>query len=95
MQTHDTDEVSLGEIVRTLNDFRHEFRNFAAEVVRKDVYSAHMAHMQLQIDNLNKAHHRMLEERDSDRRQVRNAFLTAGSSIVVMVVTLVLQILVK
>lgn len=92
---HDEDAVSLGEIVRTIGDFRHEFRNFTTEVVRKDVYSANMAQIQLQIDNLNKQHQRMLEERESDRRQVRNAFLTAGSSIVIMVITLILNILIK
>lgn len=92
---HDEDAIRTGEIVRTLSDFRHEFRNFTTEVVRKDVYSAHMAQVQLQIDTLNKELLRLMEERQADRRQVRNAFLTAGSSIVVMVASVIVQILVK
>lgn len=95
MPMHDEDIPRLAEIVRSLTDFRHEFRTFTGEVVRKDVYSAHMTQIQMQIDILNKEHARMTEQREADRRQVRNAFMTAAGSIVVMVITLITQMMIK
>jgi hypothetical protein len=59
---HDDDGPRLSEIARTLSDFRHEFRAAMTEVVRKDVYGAHMSGVQLQIDNLAKENKRLADE---------------------------------
>lgn len=95
MPVHDEDIPRLAEIARTLTDFRAEFRNAMTEVVRKDVYSAHMASMQLQLDTLREEIRRILEERNSDRRETRKAFITAGLSVAVAVIMLIVQFAIK
>lgn len=92
---NDEDTPRLGEIARTLADFRHEFRTFTDQVVRKDVYNAHMASVQLQMDTLKAALHQMLEEKASDRREVRKALFTAIFSVITAVVVMVLQLVIK
>ena len=43
---------SLGEIARMLKDFRDEWRQGVQELVRKDVYTAHLATLENKISNL-------------------------------------------
>ncbi len=42
----------LGEIARMLTDFRNEWRQGVQELVRKDVYTAHLATMETKLANL-------------------------------------------
>lgn len=102
MPTHDEDVPRLAEIARTLADFRAEFRNAITDMVRKDVYSAHMASMQLQIDSVKAENKRLSEElekdrtdRANDRRSLRNVTVGAILSTVVAIVVLILEVLVK
>lgn len=102
MPTHDEDVPRLAEIARTLADFRNEFRNAMSEMVRKDVYQAHMMNMQMQIDNLSKENKRISEDLDrertdkvTDRREIRKALLAAVLSGAVAVGMFVLNMLIK
>jgi hypothetical protein len=69
------------EIYRTIQDFRSEFREAMKSVVRQDVYAAHMATMQLRIDNQDakinslKAEH---EAEEKDRKAIRNIAIGIG-----------------
>lgn len=94
MPSHEEETWRLAEIARNL-DFRHEFRQFTNEVVRKDVYSAHMVSVQLQIDTLKGELKSMLEEKASDRREVRKAFITAALSVAVATIMLIMQVVIK
>jgi hypothetical protein len=100
--THDEDIPRLAEIARTLSDFRAEFRSAITDMVRKDVYSAHMASMQLQIDALKQDNRGLREELEkdrsdlaNDRRSLRNVTVGAILSTVVAIVVLILEVLVK
>lgn len=102
MPNHDEDTPRLAEIARTLADFRNEFRNVMSEMVRKDVYGANMASIQMQIDGLKAENKRVVEDmererldRASDRREVRKAMLTAVFSGVVAVGLLLLEVVIK
>jgi len=100
--SQDDDGPRLAEISRTLSDFRNEFRSAMLEVVRKDVYSAHMASIQLQLDMQAQESKRLAEqlERDrtdkaTDRRAVRNAGLSATLSVGVAIIMLVIELVIK
>lgn len=103
MTQHDDDDAPrLAEIARNIADFRQEFRAFTGEVVRKDVYSAHMAAIQMQLDRLAKENsqleldmERERQEKTADRREVRKALLTASLSVVVAVLVLIAEIVIK
>lgn len=102
MPTFEEDSPRLAEIFRNLTDFRNEFRSVIVDMVRKDVYSAHMASMQLQIDNLGRDNKRLAEEfekyrndQENDRRSLRNVAIGAVLSTVVAIIVLVLQLLLK
>lgn len=65
----DDDAFTLAEIARTLKDFRLEFRNFSVDVVRKDVYTAHLSNIQMQMDALARDNKRLADEVErGDRR---------------------------
>jgi hypothetical protein len=107
--TFDEDIPRLAEIARTLSDFRMEFRNFSTEVVRKDVYGAHMASIQLQMDALGRDNKRLSDEldkereerqkdrhdRETDRRSFRNVGVGAALSAVVAIIVMIMGLLVK
>lgn len=97
MTTHhqDDDGPRLAEIARTLADFRNEFRSAMSEVVRKDVHSAQMASVQLQIDMLTEAAERERTDKAADRRAVRNAGLSATLSVGVAIVMLIIELVIK
>lgn len=103
MTQHDDDDAPrLAEIARNIADFRLEFRAFTTEVVRKDVYTAHMAAIQMQIDRLDRENgqleqemERERQEKAADRREVRKALLTASLSVVVAVLVLIAEIMIK
>lgn len=91
----DDDGPRLAEIARTLADFRNEFRSAMSEVVRKDVHSAQMAAVQLQIDMLTEAAERDRSDKTADRRAVRNAGVTAALSVGVAILMLIIQLVIK
>lgn len=103
MPGFDGDDVPrLAEIARTISDFRAEFRSAISDMVRKDVYTAHMASVQLQMDSLKQEIKRLdleLEkdqsDRVSDRRSLRNVTVGAILSTVVAIIVLILEVLVK
>lgn len=101
MPSHE-ESWQLAEIARNLIDFRHEFRNFVNEVVRKDVYSANMASIQMQLDSISKENKRLEEEMErerqekvADRRETRKALVTAALSVAVAVIVLIMEIVIK
>lgn len=52
MPAFDDGTPSLAEIGRMLKDFRDEWRQGVQELVRKDVYAAHVAALENKITNL-------------------------------------------
>lgn len=66
-----------------------------SEVVRKDVHSAQMASVQLQIDMLTEAAERERTDKAADRRAVRNAGLSATLSVGVAIVMLIIELVIK
>lgn len=48
----DADAYRLSEIARMLKDFRDEWRQGVQELVRKDVYAAHIAALEVRIGGL-------------------------------------------
>lgn len=93
------DAPRLGEIARTLVDFRNEFRSAIQELVRRDVYDAHRGSMETRIADL---HEQITEvktdlkqkaqlgeaERKSLKHLVIGAILTGMVSLVVALVLL-------
>lgn len=59
------------EIYRILQDFRNEYRSSQVLVVRRDVYEANMATVNLRHDNLMAAVKAIQEEADEDRKERR------------------------
>jgi hypothetical protein len=106
---HDEDVPRLAEIARTLTDFRAEFRSVTQDMVRKDVYSAHMTAVQLQIQTLEKENRRVAEDMDreiqrisseinndrSDRRSIRNIALSAVLSSILAIIVIGVEIILK
>ncbi len=52
MPAFDDGTPSLAEIGRMLKDFRDEWRQGVQELVRKDVYTAHLATLETKLSNL-------------------------------------------
>lgn len=81
MPTSD-DDMSLREIARTLADFRHEFRNQVAQLVRTDVYRAEREADRARIAALEKMRERDDEDKTSSRRQTNYAITAAVLSFI-------------
>lgn len=86
-------EVTLGEIVRTLQALQEDIRALRGEHVRRDLYEAHRMAMtaevqriderdQRETDRLNERFDRQESDRSSSRKQVVGAFITAGLALI-------------
>lgn len=95
------DTVTLQEIGRSLNDFRHEVRGSLQQLVRTDVYRAEQAADRARIAQLEKDIERLEQDRARDRetktedaaanrRLILGAFGTGIAGIVVALVTAVI-----
>lgn len=80
------DPPTLAEISRTLSDFRAEFRNQITSLMRTDVYRAEQQAITGRLDRLEADATREETERDSFRRLVYGAFVSAGLSLVVALI---------
>lgn len=94
----DQDSPRLGEILRSLQDFRSEWRAAMEGLVRKDVYAADGRTFETRLEAANAENKRLAAELQTDRAQRQNlrtglivtgvaAFLSIlGNIITVMVV---------
>lgn len=85
---------SLGEIARMLKDFRDEWRQGVQELVRKDVYAAHVANLENKIMNLDaslRATDAKFEKAEQAKNTQRNLLygtaLAAGVSLLGWILT--------
>lgn len=111
MSTHEPldDFPRLAEIVRTISDFRSEFREAFSMMVRRDVYQAEMRTHELRIESLNRELQRLereqevlskeiYEEIEKDRRErraIRNLLLGTGAAAAVSVLLLIIEVVIK
>ena len=80
------DEMSIREIARTISDFRQEFRAQVSQLLRNDVYRAEQAAMEARVKRIEEDRVREESERDSFRRLVYGAFVSAAGSLVVALI---------
>lgn len=79
--------MSIKEIARTIADFRQEFRTGIAQLVRTDVYRAEQSAFDARVKRIEEDKARDESEKDSFRRLVYGALITAGGSLLVTIVT--------
>lgn len=109
MTTYEEDAPRLAEIGRAINDFRLEFRNTVAQMVRRDVYDAQMQTIGVQMEAMRAEIRRNAEtaaqdaarvdqkvdEDRSERKVLRNTTYGAILAAGVSFVTMVVQLMTK
>ena len=85
------DDVTPGEIVRTLRGLQEEIRALRGEHVRRDLYEAHRATVAADIARLDKALSDAENDRKTRNRSVNAALVTAGLSLLVQFIVLLVK----
>jgi Flp pilus assembly protein TadB len=93
------DEPTLGEVARTLERFERSTNSRLAELatsislmVTRDLYEAHRAAMQDDITDIREQLKTEQERRVGDKRSINGAFISAGLSLLVAIVSAALLI---
>jgi hypothetical protein len=84
----DVQDVTLGEIVRSLTDLREEIRALRAEHVRRDLYEAHRATFVAELARVERKVDTENESRTTGRRAATVAILGAGLSLLVQLIVI-------
>lgn len=86
----DVQDVTLGEIVRSLTDLREELRALRGEHVRRDLYEAHRATVAAELARIERKVDVDADGRSTTRRMatvaVLSAVLTLGVNLVLVLV---------
>jgi hypothetical protein len=82
----------LQEVARTLADFRHEFRNQLASLVRNDVYRAEQTAALQRIQRLEEDGQRSETDKAASRRMTMNSFLVSGLAFVGSMVMFIISL---
>jgi hypothetical protein len=98
MPGYDDGTPSLAEIGRMLKDFRDEWRQGVQELVRKDVYNAHIANLENKIAVLEKqivATNVTIDKAEQNSRFKQNLLygtaITTGVSLLAWILTQIIQ----
>jgi len=83
------DDPSLGEVVRLVGDLKLDLRGLRGELVRRDVYEAHLAANDLRLKAIENDLQRAADERSATRRLVIGAVLMAAGSAATQVIAAV------
>ena len=86
----ESDDTQKQEILRTLMDFRHEFREALSKMVRSDVYLADLRTIDVRLMEVTRDNQRLadqLKDERNDRRSLRNITLAAFGSAVIAIIT--------
>lgn len=83
------DDVTPGEIVRTLRGLQDEIRALRGEHVRRDLYEAHRAATAAEVARIEERCNARETEQRQARRQVFAALGTAGVAILLELIRLV------
>jgi len=82
------EDVTPGEIVRTLRGLQDEIRALRGEHVRRDLYEAHRATTTAELARLENEMNARERDRAAMRRQVTIAAVGAGLALLVQLITL-------
>lgn len=77
----ETEDVTLGEIVRSIADLRADIRALRGEHVRRDLYEAHRATFTADVERLSSEFKAQRDERKTRAWQINLAVIAAGLSL--------------
>lgn len=88
----ENESPTLGEIARTLGDFRSEFRTTVRELVRRDVYEAQFGGLERRVGGLEQAQKEAADSAKIQRRQYKNLVMASlGTGAVSLLISLLLS----